>query len=134
MEFATPVGISLGAFALANKKVSYYTSEDKRVKVLAATESAMYPLIQANIDPYLLLDILFDEKPRGNGWVCSLDKKNFLKTCSNKAKNINLSWLKRELKQRAVEINIPNTRIQLGLKGFQPKVEVGPETFQIIRK
>ncbi len=134
MEFSTPVGISVGAFALVDKKVSYYTSEDKKVKTLPATDAAMRPLIQTNIDPYLLMDILFDEKPREKGWVCDNDKKGFMKSCANKSKNITLVWLKRELKQRAVEINTPSTKIQLGLKGFKPKVEVRPETFQIITK
>jgi hypothetical protein len=134
MEFSTPVGISLGAFALANKKVAYYTSENKKVQVAPANESSMLPLIQTKIDPYLLIDILFDANPREKGWECTKDKKGFLKTCNHAAKNIKLNWLKRELKQRAVEIETATTRIQLGMKGFKPKVEVGPETFQIITK
>lgn len=134
MEFSTPVGMSVGAFALANKKVAYYTREDKNVKTLPANEAAMRPLIQTSIDPYLLIDLLFDEHPREKGWKCEKDKRGFFASCENKAKNMSLNWLKRELKQRAVEIETASTRIQLGLKGFKPKVEVGPETFQIITK
>lgn len=134
MEFSTPVGIALGAFALADKKVAYYTSENKKVQTAPANEAAMQPLIQTRIDPYLLIDVLFDETPREKGWECTKDNKGFMKSCKHVAKNIKLNWLKRELKQRAVEIETATTKIQLGLKGFKPKVEVGPETFQIITK
>lgn len=134
MEFTSPVGIYLGTFVLNEKQVSYILADNNRLRTLPANENSMRPLIRTPLDPYLLVDILFDIEPKGSGWLCERDEKSFLKKCNNEDKKISLNWLQRQSRQRALEIETPSARIQLSLQGFRSKVETDENTFKILPK
>lgn len=131
MDFSTPIGIELGNFVLDQKKVTYYLSEEKKKRSMRASARAMRPLIKTDLDPYLLVKILFDVEPSGKGWECERDSRGFLTKCNNTNKKISLQWLKRQNTQRAIEVETRSARIQMSLKGFKPKVEIDEKTFQL---
>ena len=131
MDFSTPVGIELGYFVLNNNKVTYYLAQKKKKRTVKANARSLRPLIKTDLDPHLLVNMLFDEEPQGKSWKCERDKKGFLKKCNNTNKKISLEWLKRQNTQRAIQIETRSARIQLSLKGFRPKVEMPEKNFQL---
>tara|TARA_B100001248_G_scaffold262716_1_gene261425 strand:+ start:20158 stop:20709 length:552 start_codon:yes stop_codon:yes gene_type:complete len=131
MDFSTSIGMELGYFILNRDKVSYYLAKTNKKRQVNASPRAMRPLIHTDLDPYLLVKILFDEEPKGKHWQCERDEKGFLSKCNNSNKKISLQWLKRKSQQRAIEVETPSARIQLSLKGFRSKVETSADTFQI---
>ena len=131
MDFATPLGIELGYFVLNKKKVTYYLAKNKKKRTVRASARALRPLIQTDLDPRMLFYVLFDKEIKGKNWSCERDKNGFLKKCNNTNKKISLRWLKRQNTKRAIEIETPSARIQLSLKGFQPKVENAEQVFML---
>lgn len=128
VDVTTSLGIHLARVALNDESLSYILTRERKYFNGPATATALKPVLGMPLDPKLLVHMLFDQQPEGEGWTCQRDKKDYLQSCTSD-KGIEVTWSERSLERRTVGVKTAKAQLQLELTGFQSKVEVSPETF-----
>lgn len=128
VDVTTSLGIHLARVVLNEESLSYILTRERKYFNGPATAAALKPVLGMPLDPKLLVDMLFDQPPTGEGWTCQRDKKDYLQSCVSST-GVEVIWSERSLERRTVAVKSARAQLQLELTGFQSKVEVTPDTF-----
>jgi len=132
LEVTTPMGIHLASMALKNDEFQVALTRQKSYYVGRASAKTLQPIIGAEIDPRVLLSVLFDRVPDfSQGWECIYGEKGYLESCKNEKESISINWKHRELARKVVEIETEKVNLQVSLKGYEPIDNTEASTFEI---
>lgn len=131
MELTTSLGTHLASFAMKDGQMSYIFPKEKKIFHGPATAHSLKAVIGADLDPKLLMNLIFDEVPAGKNWRCVRDQKNYLAQCLNKSEGVKISWTDRDAARKKISMESPSFQIQLSMFGFSTKVEADSSIFEL---
>ncbi len=131
IEVTTPIGIHLASLVLDQNEFRGALIQQKKFIIGQASEKSFTYVLGVSLDPYLMMNLLFDEAPSGPAWNCSKDKNDFMSVCENKTQKIKVTWKDREVSRRKIEIETRMASLQMVLQGFSTKVEENAEMFTL---
>jgi hypothetical protein len=132
MEAVTSLGIHVASFVINGDQMKYILPREKKFYSGTATKQSMKSVIGVELDPKLLMNLIFEDAPPEKAWNCIRDEKGYLEDCINKKEQVKISWSDRDQARKRIALDSPQYQIQLSMADFSTKVEDKPELFDIV--
>jgi hypothetical protein len=131
MDIAIPIGASVAAVAMDNGQINYLVMQKKIYYSGPANSRSFVPVLNLNIDPRLILNILYDEPVKMAGWKCRNDNDNFVSECSRHQDPLKITWAHRKAKEKNVSIVHHDFDVEMEFHKFNETGNVKNEIFTI---
>lgn len=131
MDVTTPLGIHVTTFALNQKKATYVVPQKKAYYSGPSSASAFKPVMDLNLDPKLLLHVLFDIPINGSGWKCLRDAKGYLASCERSSDQFRIIWSDRKGREKTVNVTHREFELQMKFHSFKSKSDFKDGFFDI---
>lgn len=129
VDVTSTIGSHLATVTMRDNKVSYILLREKKYFEGKPNSQVLKPVLSMELDPRVIIDLLFDLPPREKGWECQRDENDYLTRCHNTGRKITVVWKKRLGRQRVLVISSKLAKLQLNLRKFRSKVEENDEIF-----
>ena len=125
MEVTGTLGIHVASFLLNESEVSCAIHTQKRFYSGPVSETALRPLLKADVDPRWLYGVFFDEPIKG--WKCSGSP---VEKCQ-KSDGTQIVWSDRKGENKRITISNSQFELQILVKNFMTKVQSPDRAFKL---
>lgn len=133
MDVTTTLGVHVASFSLAEKTASYLVPQSKTYYNGPSGANVFKPVMNLNMDPKLLMHILFDIPIKGPGWACSNDKKGFLTSCERSSDQFKVVWGNRKGNEKTVAVTHKEFELEMKFHSFKERTDLKATNFEILQ-
>ncbi len=131
MDVTGPMGISIASLLLKGDEVSYAIHNQKRFISGMASEKALVPLLNVNIDPRWLYNVFFDVPFLEKNWSCQKGLDLKIEKCERLQDKFKIQWSERQGENKRVTLSNDNFEVQVLVKDFKTKVQSPENAFTL---
>lgn len=123
MEITGTMGISVASLLLKGDEISYAIHRQKKFISGIASEKALAPLLNVNLDPRWLYAIFFDEAIPEKNWSCQKGADLKIEKCIRAQDGFTIQWSERNGENKRVTLSNAKFELQVLVKNFMTKVQ-----------
>ena len=127
------MGVSVASIIVNKNDVAYVLYRQKKFYQGIASERALKPVFNIDLNPRALLNISLDKPIEEPGWSCVIDGAGLVESCANDA-GITIQWKDRNSEQKRVLVAGKTFELQLVYKSYSKlssKVLSNPQVFRL---
>ncbi|MGE3758139.1 MAG: hypothetical protein AB7H97_10295 [Pseudobdellovibrionaceae bacterium] len=124
MEASATLGISAASMVLNDQKLEMLLPRQEKYYFGRAKASAIRPALRIDLEPQILIDLLFDKTPRSRLWSCEKDELSRPKICENKTSGQQIQYDRTDIKKRKITLKASQYELQIVFQSDATKVEL----------